>query len=628
MKRENKLWGILCALGLVFLLTGCTPKQLTEDEIVGKLPEDITQVTVDDEVLQMEITSFEVEKRKMDKDTNTDSVWGIVTLSNEYYEFKKYVTLTYSYYDVKGGWILDKYKEDNARMEYSVKKNPINESEVLEKPGAVLYDLELKDCKEDLVNNLIVYTCEAFLEAEYYTENWLKTVTYSFDGHRWNREEQIGEKNIEWNIIGEYYITTEEYGCDFYMNITDFDAVNRKVSGTCSFVYDYRAAFMHETASYDLSEKEIAINGGELTILLDNVGKYGQTDIYFNRDGAIATYDMYWKCRIGRKTSDGNSAESSTGIPNGGVGTEDYSWYVPSDAIPVSRSDYKNIAIFGVDSTNGALLKATRSNINMILSINKTTGDIRIVNVSYAAYMSIDDSYSKMHNIYVNGGVNNAIVTLNSNLDMDIANFVTVNADALIELIDGIGGIWVDVDEETLTSINNYQIYYSDYMRENWENIENTGFQQINGVQAAAYCLMKPENSASGWLWLERQQDTFMAIVEQMKAMDENELDLLIQSLSNKVYTSFDEAELMELKDTLVDSTLTGMELFPQKDTSVPVLLGSKGECLCPSTLEECVKQLHAFLFGESDYIPSDKVKEISAQIEADIAPYLNKNNP
>ena len=47
---------------------------------------------------------------------------------------------------------------------------------------------------------------------------------------------------------------------------------------------------------------------------------------------------------------------------------------------------------------------------------------------------------------------------LNMNLDMDIENFVTVGYKGLREVIDGLGGIYIDVDETELKHINNYQI--------------------------------------------------------------------------------------------------------------------------------------------------------------------------
>ena len=50
--------------------------------------------------------------------------------------------------------------------------------------------------------------------------------------------------------------------------------------------------------------------------------------------------------------------------------------------------------------------------------------------------------------------------------------------------------------------------------------------------------------------------------------------------------------------------------------------MGRKGACVIPATLESNVKLLHEFLFGEENYEPSDKVKQISAKISSDSGKY------
>ena len=54
---------------------------------------------------------------------------------------------------------------------------------------------------------------------------------------------------------------------------------------------------------------------------------------------------------------------------------------------------------------------------------------------------------------------------LNMNLDMDITNFVTVGYKGLSEVIDGLGGIYIDVDSEEIKHINNYQIGIAEVLK-------------------------------------------------------------------------------------------------------------------------------------------------------------------
>lgn len=121
---------------------------------------------------------------------------------------------------------------------------------------------------------------------------------------------------------------------------------------------------------------------------------------------------------------------------------------------------YMNIALFGVDATKDSqLYKGSRSDSIMIASINMDTGDIKLVSVYRDTYLNIGtDSYQKCNAAYSYGGAEQAVKMLNMNLDMDITNFVTVGYKGLSEVIDGLGGVYIDVDSEEIKHINNYQI--------------------------------------------------------------------------------------------------------------------------------------------------------------------------
>ena len=66
---------------------------------------------------------------------------------------------------------------------------------------------------------------------------------------------------------------------------------------------------------------------------------------------------------------------------------------------------YRNIALFGVDSTSGALTKNTRSDTIMIASINQDTGECKLVSVYRDTYLNLsNDSYNKCNAAYAKGG--------------------------------------------------------------------------------------------------------------------------------------------------------------------------------------------------------------------------------
>ncbi len=54
------------------------------------------------------------------------------------------------------------------------------------------------------------------------------------------------------------------------------------------------------------------------------------------------------------------------------------------------------------------------------------------------------------------GGPEQAISMMNTNLDLDITQYVSVNFDSLIEVIDMLGGIEIEVDDQEYVHLNNY----------------------------------------------------------------------------------------------------------------------------------------------------------------------------
>ena len=152
---------------------------------------------------------------------------------------------------------------------------------------------------------------------------------------------------------------------------------------------------------------------------------------------------------------------------------------------------YWNIALFGVDSTDGQLKKGSRSDTIMVASINQDTGEIRLVSVYRDTYLNLsNDRYDKCNGAYSKGGAEQAMAMLNMNLDLNITDFVTVGYEAVIDCVNGLGGVYIDVDSEEIKHINNYQksILRDTDIDEELIMVDNTGYQLLNGLQAAAYC--------------------------------------------------------------------------------------------------------------------------------------------
>lgn len=283
---------------------------------------------------------------------------------------------------------------------------------------------------------------------------------------------------------------------------------------------------------------------------------------------------------------------------------------------------YRNIALFGVDSTTGALAKNTRSDTIMIASINQDTGECKLVSVYRDTYLNLsNDSYNKCNSAYAKGGPEMAISMLNMNLDMNITDFVTVGFAGLADTIDALGGVMIDVDEAEIHHLNSYQFTMSQDLKRSYQEVTQTGYQKLTGLQATAYCRIR-YTAGDDFKRTERQREVLMAVAEEAKKASAATLNEIANKVFNEVYTSLDLTEIVELLGNISNYNIVDQAGFPNEQYRTTGTIGSKGSCVIPVDLKENVEWLHSFLFDESYTVSSD-VQSYSDKIKSDTSPYL-----
>lgn len=298
----------------------------------------------------------------------------------------------------------------------------------------------------------------------------------------------------------------------------------------------------------------------------------------------------------------------------------------PQVAANENMETYRNIVLFGVDSRTGQLAKGTLSDCIIIASINEETGEVKLVSVYRDTYLNLgNDKYGKCNSAYSYGGAEQAIKMLNTNLDLDIKEFVTVGFDGLTATIDALGGVWLDVDEEELLHINSYQKTMAEDMQVAWTPVENTGYQLLNGLQATAYCRIRYKKG-NDFARAASQREVILAIAEQAKQADLQTLVKIANDVSPYVYTSFSLDEIVSLLGDISKYSIGETAGFPEASMRGSDVLGAKGSCVFGIDLADNVKWLHEFLFGDADYQPSPEVEEYSNVIHDFVSQYVDLN--
>lgn len=285
---------------------------------------------------------------------------------------------------------------------------------------------------------------------------------------------------------------------------------------------------------------------------------------------------------------------------------------------------YRNVALFGVDSTSGELTKNTRSDSIMIASLNMDTGECKLVSVYRDTYLNLsNDTYNKCNSAYAKGGPEQAINMLNMNLDMNITDFVTVGFAGLSNTIDALGGVMIDVDEAEIKHLNNYQLCMAEDLKRDYTPVTSTGYQLLDGLQATAYCRIR-YTAGDDFKRAERQREVLMAIADKAKTASPATLNEIANQAFGQIYTSLDLSEILELLGDITKYEIVDQAGFPEDNMRATGTIGSKGSCVVPVSLAENVTWLHKFLFEDEAYTASEAVQEYSEKIKSDTSGYLN----
>ncbi|MDO5418114.1 MAG: LCP family protein, partial [Lachnospiraceae bacterium] len=278
------------------------------------------------------------------------------------------------------------------------------------------------------------------------------------------------------------------------------------------------------------------------------------------------------------------------------------------------------IYVFGVDSRGSNVSKGTNADVNIICDINHDTGEIKLVSVFRDSYLNINDNggYNKINQAYFAGGPNAAAKALNKNLDLNITDFVTFNWKAVADGINLLGGVDMEISKAEFYYINSFITETVEATGVYSTHLKKAGMNHLDGVQAVAYGRLRLMDT--DFARTERQRKVIQAAFEKAKKADLATLNQLALTIFPQVATSVDIQDIIGLLGDVNKYYIgeTGGFPFARGDAN----MGKKGACVIPQTLESNVTELHEFLYGEENYIPSDMVKKISSRISGDTGMY------
>ena len=266
-----------------------------------------------------------------------------------------------------------------------------------------------------------------------------------------------------------------------------------------------------------------------------------------------------------------------------------------NEKVEEKLTGYRNIAIFGIDTRDNTY-EDSRSDCIVIASINHDKKEIKLVSVYRDTYLKITGrSLDKVNHAYWYGGPALSLSTLNTNLDLNITEFVTVNFEATKDITDAIGGVEITVTDAEAKRI---------------PGLEKGGTYLLSGEQALAYGrIRKIDND---YVRTERMRTVISTAFEKVKTKNITELNKLVDMLLPEVYTNIEEKEIISLIPKMYAYKITESIGWPYETKGITLNGVWYGP---PVNLEKNVSELHETLFGEENYEPTSTVKEISNSI-------------
>ena len=301
-------------------------------------------------------------------------------------------------------------------------------------------------------------------------------------------------------------------------------------------------------------------------------------------------------------------------------------------------------------SSNKSISK--RSDVLIILSIDKDTGSIKLSSIARNTYVEIPGRKNNSiiansfgYAIYENGEykswVDNpwtSVATVNKNFDLNIEHFVAINFYGVEEIIESLGGVDVDLTAKEARAINTYlsrrKIYNSEGKRlshgatiaatydnhsEGRKNLkEKAGVQHLDGLQGLMYARLRSIDN--DFVRTSRTRHLLDALLKvAMTRVKSGEMDITNtvidwsryfftkMPLEDIVRIALNVAGHFSLSDLESATTLISEFRIPEDGTYAYQTIDGSSVTVMKDQ-QKTTEALHEFIYG--DYYPADSSEE------------------
>ena len=213
--------------------------------------------------------------------------------------------------------------------------------------------------------------------------------------------------------------------------------------------------------------------------------------------------------------------------------------------INITRDSF-NIYISGID-TFGGIATVSRSDVNMIITVNPRTHKILLTSIPRDYYVQLYGTTGLKDKLTHAGlyGINMSINTIEELLDIDINYYIRVNFDSIINLVNALGGIDITPDATFSRISDHYQCYF-------YANVT----AHVDGGCALAYARERKTYNTGDMHRIQNQQDVLTAIIDKLTSSKTilTEYTKILSSLESSLETNIPSSQIYSLINLQLDS--------------------------------------------------------------------------
>ncbi|HAT4202324.1 TPA: LCP family protein [Clostridium perfringens] len=300
-----------------------------------------------------------------------------------------------------------------------------------------------------------------------------------------------------------------------------------------------------------------------------------------------------------------------------------------------------NILLLSSDARPGE--DVSRSDSIMILTIDNINKKLKVTSLMRDMLVKIDGhGEEKLNHAFAYGGPTKTIETIQNNFGIKLNNYVIVDFNAFVKVIDGINGIEVTVKDYELDELNKYIL---DGGGSEKDLLPSPGTYNLNGYQALSYARIRKVGNGE-YERTERQRAVLQIALEKIKDMSKVKIVSLLNELFPYVKTNISLGNAMDYGFTALNvgkKCNFEIEQFrvPLDSISKGGIINNKGWVFVIDKVETS-KALQEFIFNDNknyepdtsnfdsiieQYFNDYDIKDDTTHPDYEYVPIINTNN-